>query len=111
MTTETRVLLAKAMTEKDLQAKIVKLADLLGYWVYHTLDSKGSTAGFPDLVLVHRTTGRLIFAECKTETGTLSGPQIAWGNVLTLRHFYVIWRPSDWLSGKIEQMLKERARR
>lgn len=82
-------------SEKDLQDKIIKLARLLGWRVYHTYDSRRSAHGFPDLVLVRR--GRLIFAELKTDKGRITRDQQVWLNdlVATAAEPYV-WRPRDW---------------
>src|ERR1019366_8380560 len=38
-------------TEKDFMARVIALAKSRGYKVYHTLNSRGSEAGLPDLVL------------------------------------------------------------
>ena len=40
------------MTEAEFQAAILKEAKRFGWLAYHTLFSKGSQAGFPDLILV-----------------------------------------------------------
>lgn len=91
------------ISEAAWQEQVVRLAQLYGWLVYHTFDSRRSTAGFPDLVLVHPRRGRVIFAELKTDKGTLSAPQIEWNAALqqvaaTLRapEFAVyVWRPKD----------------
>lgn len=92
------------MTERHLQDNIVRLAKLLGWLCYHTHDSRKSTAGFPDLVLVrqYRQPGRALFAELKTERGRLSPAQETWCHALGAH----IWRPSDWLDGTIERVLR-----
>jgi hypothetical protein len=75
--------------------------------IYHTRMSKGSHAGFPDLVLVRPP--RLVFVELKTETGKLTRAQEDWmddlamcgawhnrpppGHLGTVIETY-IWRPS-----------------
>ena len=48
------------MTEKEFQRLVVDYATLHGWMHYHTHDSRRSTPGFPDLVLVRE---RIIFAE------------------------------------------------
>ena len=95
------------MTEKQLQAAIVELARLTGWLVYHTHDSRKSEPGFPDLCMVRKRDGRLIFAELKSAKAKLSDEQIDWGNALmqdVYREYYV-WRPSDWQDGRIERTL------
>lgn len=115
------------MSEQELQDSIIELAPRLGWMVAHFrpgmtsrtyTNKKGKTknvwvtpvgadgSGFPDLVLSKP--GRLIFAECKSDTGILSAEQIKWGNSLAgpVQWDYYIWRPADWQSGLIERMLK-----
>ena len=83
--------------EKSFQARVVELARLAGWWVYHTQDSRRSPHGFPDLVLVHDA-GRCIVAELKSETGRLSPAQEQWlarlGAVASIEA--AVWRPRDW---------------
>ena len=40
------------MREKEFQASVLKAAKQFGWLPYHTLFSRGSAAGFPDLILV-----------------------------------------------------------
>ena len=64
--------------EKDWQRQVVDLAEQLGYVVYHTFDSRRSTHGFPDLVLVR---DRVVYLECKREnrtTSKLTAEQLRW---------------------------------
>ena len=96
---------AARMTEKQLQADVIKLGRLLNYAVYHTYDSRRSVEGFPDLVLAWSNgfQRRVIFAELKTEQGRLSLAQARWCSLLDA----YVWRPSDWINGAIERVLKE----
>jgi hypothetical protein len=81
-------------TEKAFQADVVRLAESLGWEWYHTHDSRRSPSGFPDLVLVRE---RVVYAELKTESGTLSAEQTHWLNRLkAARAEAYIWRPSAW---------------
>lgn len=100
------------MREKQFQQLVLEAAQLLGWRAYHTFDSRRSQAGFPDLVLVRG--GRLVFAELKTDDGSLAGDQHAWLNDLRqvaeaiadrlgARRYrdgvgveVYTWRPSDW---------------
>jgi hypothetical protein len=64
------------MTEKEWLSQVKELAQALGYKrAYHTFDSRRSSSGFPDLVLVR---DRVIFLELKTERGKLSDQQKEW---------------------------------
>ena len=82
-------------------------AQRLGWLAYHTWDSRGSSKGFPDLVLVKPGShgirgvtghGRVIFAELKTRTGKLTQEQATWLSILrqTGRVEVYEWRPQEW---------------
>lgn len=99
--------MARPMTEEQFLAQVLELAEWLGWRTYHTRDSRGSSAGFPDLTLARR--GRLVSAELKTETGRLSPDQTEWlaelmaveqatirANPTTPPVQTYLWRPSDW---------------
>jgi hypothetical protein len=66
------------VSEAQLQSMVLDLARWAGYLAYHTHDSRRSRPGFPDLVLVHTTTGRLIFVELKSEKGRVRPEQDVW---------------------------------
>lgn len=85
----------RALTEKQWQQRVLDYAALRGWMSYHTFDSRRSTPGFPDLVLLRDR--RLVFAELKTDTGRLSVAQAEWLDALLLatREVYT-WRPADW---------------
>jgi len=116
--TDYRNLAALAMSEDELQNNIISpsrnnpgLAPRLGYMCYHTHDSRRSTAGFPDLVMVGP--HRLIFAELKKEKGVATAAQLDWLNRLDVIErkseglvVARLWRPSDWLSNEIEEVLR-----
>lgn len=69
----------------------------VGGWLqYHTYDSTHSPKGFPDLVLVHTTVPRVLFAELKSETGEVTPEQEEWLRRLARSGNEVyLWRPSD----------------
>lgn len=94
-----------AVTEAQLQQMVTDLARLRGFLAYHTYDSRRSQRGFPDLVLVHTRTGRLIFAELKSERGRIRPEQDLWLNHLGARHEAYLWRPAHWTSGAIRRVL------
>lgn len=85
-----------AISENQLQQSVLDLAGYAGWHLrYHTLNSKGSAAGFPDLVLVRPP--ELLVAELKSERGKLTGPQRAWLQALDVCGIEVhVWRPADW---------------
>jgi len=95
------------MSEAELQSAILDLARWEGYLTFHVRDSRKSTGpGFPDLVLVHQRTGRLLFRELKTDVGKLTAGQEAWLDALRAGgHDADVWRTADWHSGRIQQDL------
>lgn len=118
--TEYQALQCKNMTEAELVDSVIDLAQRLGFLVAHfrpamLADGRYRTAvqgdgkGFPDLVLVRDSSPRLLFAECKSETGKLTVEQEEWIRRLRLAHFKAavcLWRPRDWLSGEVERVLR-----
>jgi len=94
------------MSEAELQANVRELARVRGWKCYHTHDARRSDVGFPDLVLVRE--NRLLFVELKSEKGKPSPAQIEWLHVLMLtrRVETFLWKPSQWLDGTIEGMLR-----
>ena len=122
------------MSEEQLQATVVEFAELLQYRVYHVARVKGhlrndTAVGFPDLIMVKAP--RVVVVECKSQKGTATAQQLEWiaafagctlprscmtcdrldcghvehkhgvGNIQVF-----IWRPSDWLDGGIERVLR-----
>lgn len=107
---EYKTLVAKQMTETQLQAKIIRLATSLGYICYHTHDSRKSRKGFPDLCMAGE---RLVFAELKDMAYKATPEQQKWlaalgrleeksGGLVVAR----LWRPSDYISDEIEEVLR-----
>jgi VRR-NUC domain-containing protein len=83
------------VTEKQFMAAVIEMAQMLGWLIYHTHNSRRSEAGFPDIVCVRR--DRVLFVELKTEKGRLSEEQERWLSALGLAGAAVhCWRPSDW---------------
>ena len=108
MTAITRNIAAKSMAEKELQKNIRDLAKVMGWdFVYSIPDSRMATArGMPDLLMLKEK--RLLFAELKTQSGKLRLEQ---RQILYLLEIIEgvevhVWRPSDWLDGTIERILK-----
>lgn len=82
--------------EKDFQAVVVELAELYGWLVYHTHDSRGSQKGFPDLVLLRGT--RLLFVELKRSLyEKLEPDQERWKDALgRASQVCFLWAPEQW---------------
>ena len=80
-------------TEKDFQAQVVEMAQDMGWLVYHPYDSRHSQKGYPDLTMVRKE--RVIWAELKSEYGTVTGVQRLWLKALPMGQVFV-WRPKDW---------------
>ncbi len=88
-------ILVKTMREQEFQVFVINLARQLGWYVYHTHDSRGSEAGFPDLTLVRDQV--LLFAELKRESGRVTAAQMRVHRLFEASgHPVVVWRPSDW---------------
>lgn len=96
---------ARRMTEKQLQAAIVRLAKLRGWMTYHTYDSRRSEPGFPDLVLVRGEAA--LYRELKAGQGRLTEAQRKWLDALSAAGQDAgVWRDSDWRSGAIDEALR-----
>jgi hypothetical protein len=91
------------LSEKVFMHRVLAHAEVRGWLVYHTHDSRRSEPGFPDLLLVRR---RLIAAEIKAQTGKLSRAQERWLQAFRecsgVEAF--VWRPTDW--PEIERVLR-----
>lgn len=111
---ETTAMLDKFDSEEQFLQWVINAAVQLGWdreLIYHTRDSRKSTPGFPDLVMVRPEDRRLLFAELKIypetqKRGQLTGSQQKWlralRDVSMARQDYLfffpeayIWRPED----------------
>jgi hypothetical protein len=106
------------MTERELENAICELLDTLGIYYHHdrpaprrsTHDGKQQwqnhfrgPRGFPDLLIVG---DRIIFAELKSHSGTLTQEQQIWLDRLRMAGCEVyVWRPIDWLNGTVGELL------
>lgn len=103
------------LTEKDFQTRIIDLAHEHGWMVYHQrpawirAEKKMVTPlqgdkGFPDLVLAHGERQLVIFAELKSDTGTIDREQQKWHDTLQRAAgrspgvLVQFWYPEDWPS-------------
>ncbi len=83
------------MKEKEWQKRVEGVLKAHNWLCYHTLRSKGSTPGYPDICAVKGK--RLLFCELKTEKGRLSAAQNEWMDALArvpCAECYIL-RPSD----------------
>ncbi len=108
----TRNPVAAAMPEDrgpdSLDAHVRRLMADLGLFGYHTRNSKGSAAGWPDWVIIGR--GAILYRELKAEHGSLSPEQRRVGDLITRAGGnWRVWRPRDLLDGQIAKELTELA--
>ena len=90
-----REVLDASITEKAFMQQVIDLATLHGWLCYHTHDSRRSSPGFPDLVLIDDRC--LLFVELKRASGRLSYAQIVWrAAFLAVGADYRLWFPSMW---------------
>ena len=97
----------RPISEEILLQQVRAVARKYSYLAYHTRDSRRSDKGFPDLVLSDGR--RLLFIECKSQQGKLTGDQAQWLNLLAHTgkcETYII-RPSDLAS--LERLFTEEA--
>lgn len=108
-------LIADQITETELQAAVIELAKWHRWLVHHTRPAQTKDgwrtpiqgdAGFPDLILTRG--GRLIIAELKRQGAKPTPSQQEWldrcAEAPTVEVH--VWRPSDWLSGEVLEILK-----
>lgn len=85
------------ITEKQFMESVIELAKTCGWpCIYHTHDSRRSSAGFPDLVLIRPP--RIIFAEFKKDAkAKTTDAQDLWLAALAgcpgVEAY--VWRPDD----------------
>lgn len=87
--------LDRTVSEAELQDFVRQAAETFKWTYHHETDSRRSTAGLPDCILVRPP--RVIFAELKTELGRTSKGQDHWlGQLEQCPGVEVyLWRPSD----------------
>ena len=105
------------MTEAELQAAVIEMAQLFGWKVAHFRPARTEKGwvtpvaadgkGFPDLCMVHPDKG-ILFAELKSEKGRVTREQGDW--LIAIQHASgnaFLWCPSDWRDGLIQEVLEE----
>lgn len=100
------------MSEAQLSAAIVELAELLGWRVFtvrrsdRAIVASRTGAGFPDLVMVR--SGRLLAVELKRARAKPTAEQYTWlaalGGCPGVE--VDVWRPAQWHDGAIERALR-----
>jgi hypothetical protein len=93
------------MTEAQLQNCVRDCAQLFGWRYFHGWISIRSAKGFPDIIACRGS--RLLAIELKSERGRVTEAQLAW--LMDLKRAGVethILRPSDWFSGRVEEILR-----
>lgn len=115
MTDEERAF--RAVTERDLQSRVMDVARLYGWRVAHFHDSRRQVkpgvfvgdrdaAGFPDLVLVRPP--ELLVVELKRETGKTTDEQDRWlGDLASCGVEVLVVRPST-ESGLVRRLQRSR---
>ena len=116
---DTSKLLDAAVSEVELQRRVVQLAKNLHWKVVHFRPAQSKSGrwmtamqgdpGFPDLVLANGK--RVLFVELKSQKGRMEDEQHRWLDCLRVTGVAgpvqtFIWRPSDWRTGAIEAVLR-----
>ena len=89
------------MSEADWMSNVIERAATFGWESSHARLPFYDKAGIPDLLLVHRITGRTLFVELKvtTKTGRVPKPspaQQGWLDLLAIRNEVFVWTwPQD----------------
>ncbi len=92
------------MTEDELEEQIRDACKKLGIIRIHIFNSRGTTSGVPDDILVGP--HGILWRELKTAKGKLTPAQLAMGKALQAAgQDWAIWRPADWLGGRIASEL------
>jgi hypothetical protein len=111
----TKPTFASVISERELQTAVIECAKLLGWRVMHQRPARTlqgwrtpleGHAGYPDLTMLRPP--RLVFAELKSKKGRVHFDQATWLNgfdaVPGVEQY--LWRPADWETGKIEDVLR-----
>ncbi len=102
--------------EESFQTAVIDFAKLHGWRVAHFRPARTASGwrtpvaadgkGFPDLVLLHSQSSRIVVAELKSEKGKLSNEQSDWLDDFEACNVPAyVWKPTDWV--EIEQVLDQ----
>ncbi len=94
------------MSEAEFKNVVISIARRYGWLVHHDLPAQNSRgrwathgqgdAGFPDLLMVHPVSGKILAVELKAEKGKLSPLQKRWLMAFDVSAtFNSVWKPSD----------------
>lgn len=93
------------MQEAALQDAVIKLCKLLGIWHHHHYDSRRSTPGVPDLLLIGRKDA--LWRELKRNGRNATAIQSDVGRRMQYIGWdWDVWRPVDLHSGRILRELE-----
>lgn len=93
------------VTERMLQASVIKLCELFGIAYYHTYDSRKSVKGWPDMAFCGAR--GFMTRELKDAKRKLTAEQQHWGLMLRAAGVnWNVWRPADLQSGRIQRELE-----
>jgi hypothetical protein len=95
-----------SMTEAELKDIVISVAKRYGWLIHHDLPAQNNRgrwltniqgdAGFPDLLMVHPVSGKILAVELKSERGKLSPLQKRWLMAFDAGEvFNSVWKPSD----------------
>lgn len=99
------VLVTYRTEEQELLHDVLELCKKYDVMAFHSTDSRKDIGrGFPDLVLCGRK--QVLFAELKSQNGTLGPHQADWKYRLLSVSHYMLWRPEDLSSGRIEATME-----
>lgn len=100
-----RLVIANVVSEKELQQVVSDALHVFHWRSYHSWLSIRSEPGWPDIFAVRGE--RLLAVELKREGKNPTERQAAWlGDLAAAGVECHVWRPSDWLSGRIEEALR-----
>jgi hypothetical protein len=105
----------KPITERDFTDQVIQLASRLGWLCLHIRPGRtvagwrtcvqGQGKGFPDVLAVHKVSGRIFVAELKSNHGRLSPEQEIWLQLFRAAGIPAyVWTPKNW--GAIEDVLR-----